>query len=348
MPARRKSAVTMDRIADLAKVSKATVSRALDDDPRVNAKTKARIKEIARRLDYHPNLAAVGLARRRTHTVGLVIPSAPRVLSDPFYLEFLGGAGDFALKQGYNILLSPMADEAPGHVSLLASNRVDGLILTEPQQNDPRVPYLKDLGVPFVFLGQTEAKADAIWVDGDNVGGARMAVEHLIALGHERIGCITGPMNLVAAGNRLAGYIAALTAKGIPYDSQLVAESDFTEPGGRRAMERLLALDPRPTAVFAGNDLVAIGAINAARERGLSIPGDLALVGFDGIRSGELVIPKLTTVIQPIYRLGWLAGELLIKAIRGEEIAVRHVLLPLDLCIRESCGAHRPEVENRA
>lgn len=329
--------VTMMKIAVLAGVSKGTVSRALNDDPRVSEKTRIRIKEIARQQDYRPNAAAVSLARGRTNTVGLVIPSAPRALSDPFYLEFLGGVGDYLITKGYNILLSPMSDDGPGHVKLLETNRIDGLILTEPEQADARIAYLRSREIPFVFLGQTSG-SEAIWVDGDNVGGARTAVNHLLALGHQRIGCITGSMNLVSGGNRLAGYITALAAAGIPFRPELVAESDFTEPGGRQAVAQLLELTPPPTAIFACNDLMAIGAMNGARERGVSIPRDLALVGFDGIRSGELVSPKLTTVVQPIYQMGLLAGEMLIKAILGEEMAARHVLLPLSLKIRESCG----------
>lgn len=327
----------MTKIAALAGVSKATVSRALDDDPRVSEKTRARIKEIARQQNYRPNAAAVSLAKGRTNTVGLVIPSAPRALSDPFYLEFLGGVGDYLITRGYNILLSPLSDDRPGHIRLLETNRIDGLILTEPEQDDARIGDLLAWGIPFVFLGQT-ACPDAIWVDGDNVGGARLALNHLISLGHRRIGCITGPMNLVSGGNRLAGYITALAAAGIPFQPELVVESDFTEPGGRRAVARLLDLTPPPTAIFACNDLMAIGALNGARERGISIPGDLALVGFDGIRSGELVSPRLTTIAQPIYNMGRIAGEMLIKAILGEEMTTRHVLLPLSLIVRESCG----------
>lgn len=329
--------VTMMKLAALAGVSKGTVSRALNDDPRVSEKTRNRIKEIARQQNFRPNAAAVSLARGRTNTVGLVIPSAPRALSDPFYLEFLGGVGDFLITKGYNILLSPMTDEGPGHVKLLETNRIDGLILTEPEQADARIAYLRAREIPFVFLGQTSG-FDATWVDGDNVGGARTAVNHLLALGHERIGCISGSMNLVSGGNRLAGYITALSAAGVPFRPELVVESDFTEPGGRRAVAQLLDLTPPPTAIFACNDLMAIGAMNGARERGVSIPNDLALVGFDGIRSGELVSPKLTTVVQPIYQMGLLAGGMLIKAILGEEIPARHVLLPLSLKIRESCG----------
>lgn len=329
--------VTMTEIAALAGVSKGTVSRALDDDPRVSEKTRNRIKEIARQQNYRPNAAAVSLATGRSNTVGLVIPSAPRALSDPFYLEFLGGVGDFLITKGYNILLSPMSDNGPGHVKLIETNRIDGLILTEPEQNDARIPYLRARKIPFVFLGQT-SDSQAIWVDGDNVGGARAAVNHLLALGHRRIGCITGSMNLVSGGNRLAGYVTALAAAKVPFLPELVVEGDFTEPGGRRAVAQLLDLNPPPTAIFACNDLMAIGAMNGARERNFSIPRDLALVGFDGIRSGELVSPKLTTVVQPIYQMGLLAGEMLIKAILDEEIASPHVLLPLSLKIRESCG----------
>ncbi|MGE5553737.1 MAG: LacI family DNA-binding transcriptional regulator [Betaproteobacteria bacterium] len=347
-----KQAVTMEEIARQAGVSKSTVSRALSNDPRVNLKTRENVLRLVKELNYRPHAAASGLARRRTNVLGLLIPSAPRSFSDPFYLEFIGGVGDYATSRGFSLLFSSSGHPAreyvggedqggaalpPADVVLVEANRVDGVILTEPEQADPRIVRLRERGTPLVVLGRTQYP-DVCWVDGDNTGGARMAVEHLIQHGHRSIGCLTGPTGLAATWNRLLGYREAVTAAGLGFDSGLVVESDFTEAGGRRAMAALLARRPEMTAVFCSNDLIAVGGLAALREQGRRVPEDVALVGFDGIRLGEYLSPTLTTVQQPIYQMGQLAAELLIKMVNGEPPAQSQLSLPLVLRLGESCG----------
>ena len=334
--------VTMQDLAQWLKISKSTVSRALAGDPRVSSETRARVQHLARELNYHPNTAASGLARRRTNVIGLVIPFAPRSLSDPFFLEFAGGIGDYAITKGFSILLSsPRASDGQSASGMtfsriVSARRVDGLILTEPKVADERVDYLKERDIPFVFLGNPGRNDEVCWVDGDNRAGVEMAVDHLVSLGHRHIACIAGPPDQTATHRRLEGYRSALQRHGIPYDESYVAQGDFTEPGGYRAMMDVLDRSPRVTAVFASNDMMAIGALNAAKQRGLAVPGDLSVVGFDGIALGAYVTPALTTVTQPIYRLGQAAAELLIKLVERQTPANRHVLFPLTLSVRES------------
>ena len=330
---------TMQHIAELAGVSKSTVSRALADDPRVNQQTKARIKKIAAELNYRPNPVASGLANKRTYTLGLVIPLNPRSISDPFYLEFIGGVGDFAITKGYSLLLSslyPTACQTPSHVLMAEGNRVDGLILTEPLADDPRVTYLHDKGIPFVFLGNSGPSPDLYWVNGDNIAGVKAAIAHLVESGHHEIGCIAGSQQLKHGQERLIGYKEALQEAGLPYSDQRLVEADFTEHGGYQGMQQLLKQAPQITAVFAANDLMAIGALRAIKEAQLQVPNDIALVGFDGITLTQYTSPPLTTIRQPIYEMGFLAAEMLVKIILGEPITEPQVLLPLELVVRGS------------
>lgn len=330
---------TMQDIAELAGVSKSTVSRALADDPRVSEKTKAEIRAIAAKLRYQPNTMASGLARKRSHILGLVIPESPRSISDPFYLEFIGGVGDYAITRGYSLLFStfrPSGLDEAGHILLAENNRVDGLILTEPLVKDDRISYLKERSIPFIFLGKSGDSPDLLWVNGDNVEGAKTGTEHLIQRGHTQIACIAGSQRLMHGVERLTGYKKALQDAGIALDHDLIKEADFTEESGYRAMAELLSLSPRPTAAFACNDLMAIGAIGAIQAAGLQVPDDIAVVGFDGIRLGQYTSPSLTTISQPIYQMGFAAAEMLIKTILGESIDEPHLSIPLDLVIRAS------------
>jgi DNA-binding LacI/PurR family transcriptional regulator len=210
------------------------------------------------------------------------------------------------------------------------------VVVSSAPLDDPIFPRLLEDGVPFVLIGRYSHER-ASYVDVDNVVGARMAVEHLLRLGHERVATITGPLNMCAGQDRLEGYRQALAARGIPVDEDLIAEGDFTEGGGRAAMRRLLP--HRPTAVFAASDMMAVGAIKVLREAGLRVPEDVAVVGFDDIPLASMVEPPLTTVRQPIEQLGSMAVELLVSLMEnpGEE-TVHRVVLPTELVIRASCG----------
>lgn len=342
--------VTMADLARRAGLSKSTISRALAGDPRVNPATRARVEALAREMGYELHPLASGLATNRTYTIGLGIPSPPRSFSNPFYLEFVGGVGDWALNQGYTIFFAQNEDilaRTAGRRRTVAA-LADGYILTEPEVGDARIERLIAMGKPFVFLGSvrpsdhsTWTSDDVVWTEADNVQGCKEVVQHLIQLGHRRIGCITGTARHVATYNRLQGYKAALREAGIPLDYELIEAGDFTEEGGYKAAIRLLDRRPDVTAIFASNDLMAFGTLHAARERGLHVPRDLSVAGFDGIATFRYSTPQLTTAQQPIYELGETAAKLLIDQIQGKALAERHVLFPCRLRIGDSTAPPR-------
>lgn len=357
--------VTMADLARYAGLSKSTISRALSGDPRVKPETRRRVEELARRLCYQPHPLAQGLARNRTYTLGLAIPSPPRSFSNPFYLEFIGGVGDYALTKGYTLFFTRTTEIVnPNHEARSAVMRLaDGYILTEPELDDPRVELLRARGKPFVFLGRLTVVEEAspsasssgkkarpskpeppvAWVEGDNVRGAQSVVEHLLALGHRKIACIAGSAEHVATHNRIAGFRRALAGAGLPPDEAPIVFADFTEEGGRRAAERLMAIAPEVTAIFASSDLMAIGAMHALQAMGRRVPDDLSVAGFDGISAARFVSPQLTTAAQPIYDLGKRAARLLIDLIDGEEPEERQVTLP---CTLRLGGSTAPPLED--
>lgn len=342
--------VTMADLARRAGLSKSTISRALAGDPRVKPETRARVEALAYEMGYELHPLASGLATNRTFTIGLGIPSPPRSFSNPFYLEFAGGVGDWALNQGYTLFFAQNEDilaRTRGRRRTVAA-LADGYILTEPEVGDARIERLIEMGKPFVFLGSvrpgensTWRSDDVVWTEADNVQGCKEVVQHLIELGHRRIGCITGSERHVATHNRLQGYKAALNEAGIALDHGLIEAADFTEEGGYLAAKRLLERRPDVTAIFASNDQMAFGALHAARERGLHVPRDLSVAGFDGIATLRYSTPQLTTAQQPIYELGQAAARLLIEQVQGRELAERHALFPCRLRVGDTTGPPR-------
>ena len=320
---------TLQDIASMLKLSKSTVSRALSGDPRVAESTRARVASLAQHMGYTPNPTARALATRKTNTIGLAVPWAPRSLSDPFYLEFLGAAGDDAMRNGYSLFLSAPDVDDPGamraHAQLADPRRIDGMILTEPKANDERIAFLRGVGLPFVVLGIT-SDPGVSWISGDNTAGARQAVEHLIELGHTSIACITGPPDQTASTARLEGYRLAMSGAGLPIDRNIMEAGDFTQSGGYTAMRAIIDFGRPLSAVFACNDVSALGAMRALREAGLSIPRDVSVVGFDGISTADYVDPPLATVKQPIQELGRTAVQALIVQMGGESRPSQRIL----------------------
>ena len=334
---------TLQDIADMLKLSKSTVSRALSGDPRVAEDTRARVASLARHMGYTPNPTARALATRRTNTIGLAVPWAPRSLSDPFYLEFLGAAGDEAMRSGYSLFLSTPDGDGAGavraHAELADPRRIDGMILTEPRANDERIALLQSVGLPFVVLGVVPDPLVS-WISGDNTTGARDAVDYMISLGHTRIACITGPPDQTASDARFEGYRLAMSGAGLPLDRNIIEAGDFTQSGGYSAMHAIIGSRGVPSAVFACNDVMALGAMRALREAGLAVPSDVSVVGFDGISMAEYVDPPLATVKQPIQELGRMAVQVLIGRMSGEG-GPAHCILPVQFQPRDSVGPPR-------
>lgn len=335
--------VTSQDVAELAGVSRTTVSFVLNDVPtaRISEETRQRVLRAARELGYFPHAAARSLVTQRSCLLGFVLCQSPdRVFSDAFLPEVLRGVSDIARPRGFRVLVESVEDITKPHayIDLVLEQRIDGLILSGPRSDDRQLPKLRRMGFPVVLLGQLP-DLSLPWVDVDNVNGAKKAVDHLIRLGHRRIGMITNaPPQYTGSAQRLEGYRRALHEGGLPEDENLVRYGDFTEESGYAAMGELLDLPTCPTAVFVASDLVAFGALAAIRERGMAIPGDIAVVGFDDVRLARYINPPLTTVRLPAYELGAGAVDMLIRMINGEEVSEPHVLLETELVIRESCG----------
>ncbi len=341
----RKKRVTAKDVAQLAGVSRTTVSLVLNNAPNVHIspETRRRVLEAARQLNYHPHAAARSLVSQRSMTLGLVLCQSPeQVFADPFLPQVLQGINYVAQAAGYRILLETMTNpEDDGYAALALENRIDGFILSGPRSDDSALRALYEDRFPIVLLGRLP-DVSIPFVDVDNVHAAYGAVSHLIHLGHTRIGMITnGPLHYTASADRLEGYRRALADHGLEYDDALVVFGAFREESGQVAMDRLLALDDPPTAVFAASDAIALGALVSLRRQGLRVPDDVALVGFDDIPLAAYVNPPLTTVRLPARQLGEEAARLLIALVEGRPVETTEILLETTLIVRESCGSRR-------
>lgn len=338
----RRQARSQD-VAELAGVSRTTVSFVLNDVPgvKISEETRQRVLEAARRLNYYPTAAARSLASGKTRRIGLVLGEGQkRLAADAFLPTFLQGVTASLHQRGYLLVLQ-MAEDVPSHeayVRLIREQQVDGLIISGPRADDPLLSELADDKFPLLLHGRLEA-CHLPWVDVDNKAGAYQAMTHLIGLGHQRIGFISNaPFSYAGAQARYAGYRQALTEHDIPLDDSLMRSAAFLPETGWAAMDELLELPERPTAVFAASDVVAIGVMSAIQSTGLRIPDDMAVVGFDDIFLAAHTQPPLTTVRVPAYGLGWTAAEVLVALIEGDE-EVSAVTLETELVIRDSCGA---------
>ena len=336
-------AVTIYDVAERAGVGIATVSRVLNDSPRVREATRQRVLAAIEELNYYPGAAARTLLSGRTRTIGFILCQSPnRIFADAFLPEVLRGVGDAVQESGFRVLVHSVEDvSAPqAYIRLVREKHTDGIILSGPRSDDQQLPRLKAEGFPVVLLGQLPG-SDIPFVDVDNVGAARRAVNHLLGLGHRRVGMITNaPLVYTAARDRLAGYRQMLEEAGIPLNEEFVCYGDFREESGRVAMSQLLDLPEPPTAVFVASDMVAFGALVAIKQRGLTIPDDVALVGFDDVQLAHYVDPPLTTVQLPAYDLGYCAATLLTQLIDDEPVEKQEILLQTELVVRQSCGTH--------
>jgi len=335
---------TLDEIARMAGVSRSTVSRVVNNHPSVSPETRAKVEAAVERSGYRPHGIARSLATRRTHILAMIVPeSVTKLFTDPYFPLMLRGATEACNRAGYQLLLSLFTVSMDSGIlrdRVLRSGYLEGVIAANASLSDELVPSLLEERIPFLTVGR-HPDDRVNYVDVDNIGGGRMATEHLIRLGHTKIATITGPQDMTPAQDRFEGYRETMEMHRLPVSEGLVAEGDFTEAGGRAAMTRLLA--EGPTAVFAASDSMAIGAIRAIRAAGLDVPKDVAVVGFDDIPSALTVDPELTTVRQPIERLGHLAVEILIQRFDEQEddraTSIQRVVLPTELIVRKSCGS---------
>jgi LacI family transcriptional regulator len=333
---------TLKNLAEHLGLSITTVSRALAGYDDVAEATRQRVLQAAERMGYVPDATAQRLQKGRTDTIGFVIPTFGPRFSDPFFSELLAGIGNEAARQHFDLLVSTQApdtpDEQAAYRRLVEGRLVDGLLVVRTRAQDARIVYLFEMGFPFVTFGRSDLDMDFPYVDVDGAHGMELAAEHLMRAGHGRIGYISAPKGLMFCDHRHAGLRRALRRSGLRLEPQCIAAGDLTEQGGFTAMNHLLGLSPRPSAVVACNDLMAIGAISASQQRQLVVGRDIAISGFDDIPLAAHSHPPLTTVRQPVYSIGRRVCDMLIRLIRGEELAERHVLLQPELVIRQSSG----------
>lgn len=335
--------VTTAEVARLAGVSRSTVSFVLNNVPgmRIREETRQRVIEAARQLNYHPDATARRMVTGKTCVIGFVLRQHPdQVFADHFLPQVLAGFSKATSSQGYHLLFEPIppGDTSGAYTRLVQERHVDGIVLSGPRSDDHELLNIYREGAHIVLIGQLQG-VDIPSIDVNNIGGAYLAVKHLISLGHRRIGLITNaPLQYTASADRLEGYRKALEEAGIAFQAELVRHGAFTPASGFQAMTELLEQKPLPTAVFVASDTVALGALQAIRQRNLRIPEDLALIGFDDIPLAEFTDPPLSTVRLPAFSLGWGAAEHLIRLINGKEIDNRHVLLETELIVRQSCG----------
>lgn len=338
-----KKRVTSSEVAKEAGVSRTTVSFVLNNAPNtgIPEETRRKVLETAARLQYHPNATGRRLASGRTKTIAYVMHQSPeRAAADLFLPQVLFGLVTVARRHHYHVLFHPVDPEnrEDNYTSLIYEGYVDGLILANPQHQEPQAVSLRQQGYPVVVTGRLSE--DLPCVDADNFQGAQLATNHLLALGHRRIGLITNASrHYISSQERYNGYRHSLMAAGLPSDDSLVQEGDFTGDSGYQAMNVLLQLEELPTAVYIASDVVALGAIQAIKLQGLSIPQDIAIVGFDDVSPSQYTEPSLTTVRLPAYDLGWHTGHLLLQLINQQRPQNLTHMLTTELIVRASCGA---------
>jgi LacI family transcriptional regulator, galactose operon repressor len=333
-------AATIADVANRAGVSTATVSRVLAGLGGARADTRQRVLRSARELGYRPSGVARSLKLRTTRTLGLIITD----IGNPFFPELVSAVEDAARERDYGVLLCNSGEDAEreaAYLELLAERRVDGVVIASSGVGRRHRAWLAKAPLPVVLVNCASPDVPLPTILSDNRAGAALAIAHLVALGHDRIGHITAPSRNEAAAERLEGARAALRAAGRDPTALVVAEGDGHVSGGATAGEQLLEADRGLTAIFAYNDLTAIGAIRAVRSHGLRVPDDVSVVGFDDIDLAAFADPPLTTVAQATASMGrWAVAELL-NRLRGGSAATETVTLPVHLEIRSSTAPAR-------
>jgi LacI family transcriptional regulator len=317
----------MATIRDVAKqsgVSVATVSYVLNDGPRpVRPETRQRVLEVMHRLNYHPNAMARGLVRRRMHTLGVLFGLVePEIVTNPYAAAVLQGILASAADLGYNITLFPQPwKDAPHSAAAFRDRRNDGVLVVAPVEGSDMVPSLAALGLPLVVVSAPSPVAGVPSVDVDNALGARLATEHLLSLGHTRIAHLGGDTVHHSVSVRQESFRATLAEVGVPLPPEYLVQGTYDPTYLRTLARNLLALPKPPTAIFAGNDMIAFAVMEVAREESIAVPEQLSVVGFDDIATASLVTPPLTTIRQPLATLGSRAVRLLAQRVEGSDDA---------------------------
>ncbi|MBL8166475.1 MAG: LacI family DNA-binding transcriptional regulator [Anaerolineae bacterium] len=334
--------MNLEDIAKKAGVSRSTVSRVINDEPHVSEKTRRRVLAIIQREGFSPNHAARALVTQRTNIVSVVVPQTMNIFfgDNSYYPMLLQGMSEAISQRDRAMLLwlQQMNERVEVFIERVLSSRrmVDGFIISSVRSNNPIFDYLINLKTTFVMVERPWRLDEKVnYVTIDNIAAGRMAVKHLIGLGRKRIATITGDMLIADAQDRLAGYKAALVEAGMPVNPDLIFHGYFNAEYGYHGMKYLLQY--KPDALFAAGDTTAVGAIKAIREAGLRVPDDIAVIGHDDLDVAAQY--NLTTIYHPVQRKGFEAASLLIDMIEGKVTEPRHIILPIHLIVRDTCGA---------
>ncbi len=326
-------------VAEKAGVSVSTVSHVINETRFVSEETRSRVVSAMEALNYQPNRLARSLRRKdkRTQTLGLLIPDS----MNPFFAEVLRGVEDASFEANYNVFLcnsDNRAEKELEYIEVLVGKQIDGIVLVSAGTTDS-LELLERRQITAVLVDRQlgETKHDSVMVE--NELGGQIATKYLINLGHQRIGCITGPSSLTPSAKRIQGHLKALEEANIPPHDEFFVLGDFRPQSGYTSMKVLLDLPTPPTGVFACNDMMAVGALRAIHERRMRVPDDISIIGFDDILLASYSIPPLTTVAQPSYEMGLIAAEILIERLKEPSVAPRQEILSPSLVERETCRA---------
>jgi LacI family transcriptional regulator len=335
------NSITLEKVAELAGVSRSTVSRVVNSQAGVREDVRQHVRQVIEETGYRPNLAARALASNRSRIISLVIPHAVSTLfSDPYFPRLTQGITLACNKNdlSLSLFLFHNEDEEEKLTKRIANtSMVDGVIIASSQFADPLIPHLIANGVPLVVVGRQDPYPQLNFVDIDNLNGAYAATTHLLRRNYQRVAHITGPLNMVSGVDRLAGYKKALRDRRFSFREELVMEGDYTEAGGYAAMQQLLVANP--DAVFTASDQTALGALRAIREARLKVPQDIAMVGFDDLLPPNAFHPRLTTIRQPVVQIGQEAVNILLDVIENGSSPPNRIILDTQLVIRQSCGS---------
>lgn len=344
-----KNKLTIRDIAKLAKVSHTTVSRVLNNDPNVKSETRARISKLIDRLNYRPDARARNLRLQRSNLIGMVVPD----IRNPFYAELARGAEDKAYQEGFNVIFCSTHkknERMEDLIPLMLNVSVGGLIFASARLNEPLVENLLEKRFPLVLVSRKLKGENFNYVVFNNYKGAYQVTRHLIETGYTKIAIITGPTSVSTGLDRLRGYQAALEDFSLPLNNNYILINTFERTSGYEGTRKLMTLEEPPEAIFAGSDYIAMGVIDALEEHHLSIPEDVALVGFDDTEFASNQRIRLTTVSQGEYDMGNIGVSILIDCIDRKDTVYTHkVVLEPRLIIRESCGYYWKQraAENR-
>ncbi|WP_226527142.1 LacI family DNA-binding transcriptional regulator [Metabacillus niabensis] len=324
----------MSDVAKLANVSPATVSRVLSNPDLVSKETREKVMEVINKVNYKPHIVARQFRTKETKIILVVVPD----ITSAFFSKVLRGIEHVAVQNGYQVILGDTENDTEReqeYINLLLQKQADGMVLLTARQDKTQLEEIAE-HFPMVLACEYMDGLNVPTVSIDNISSARKATEHLIQQGHTKIAHITGPINVILSRDRLRGFQQAMMSHDLEIDSAYIQEGDFTFESGYHQMLKLLALETPPSAVFAFNDEMAMGAIKAVKDSYLSVPEDVAIVGFDNIKMSSVIEPNLTTINQPKYEIGKKAMELLLKLINGESLQKKKFVMKDELIIRES------------